>query len=97
MPRPPQAARTAAKNALAKNSKLPPSKKAGTSVGLGRARDIAAGKNLSPSTISRMNSFFARHGAQMKGRGTPKQQIAWGLWGGSAGKAWAKSQSKKKD
>lgn len=69
----------------------------GTDVGVARARDIVNGKNLSPSTVKRMYSFFSRHGAQkVKGwkpgeEGYPSAQyIAWLLWGGDPGFSWSK-------
>ena len=68
----------------------------GTAVGIARARDISNGKALSLSTIKRMNSFFARHEVDKKGKdwnnaAKPSNgKIAWLLWGGDAGWAWAK-------
>ena len=68
----------------------------GTAVGIARARDIANGSALSLSTIKRMNSFFARHEVDKKGKdwnntANPSNgKIAWLLWGGDAGWAWAK-------
>ena len=69
----------------------------GTEVGIARARDIAGGKSLSPETISRMVSFFARHEGDKQGQGwSPGEdgypsngRIAWALWGGDAGRTWA--------
>lgn len=67
----------------------------GTAVGVARARDISNRKNLSPDTVRRMMSFFARHGAQKvangwKNRNNPSAQwVAWLLWGGDSGKVWA--------
>ena len=69
----------------------------GTPVGWARARDIANGENLSPDTINRMVSYFARHEVDKQGQGwSPGEKgfpsngrIAWALWGGDAGKAWA--------
>jgi len=74
----------------------------GTAVGVARARDIARGAELSPSTVKRMVSFFARHEVDKKGKGwSPGEdgypsngRIAWALWGGDAGRAWANAQSK---
>lgn len=71
-------------------------KRGGTAVGVARARDLAAGKSLSPSTIKRMVSFFARHEVDKQGKGfKPGSEgypsaglVAWKLWGGDAGKAW---------
>ena len=73
----------------------------GTAVGVARARDIANRKNLSPETIGRMNSYFARHEVDKKGQGfSPDEQgfpsagrIAWALWGGDAGAAWARDKA----
>jgi capsid protein len=72
-------------------------KRGGTAVGIARARDLANGKQVSPSTINRMVSFFARHEVDKQGEGfSPGEpgypsngRIAWALWGGDPGKAWA--------
>jgi hypothetical protein len=77
----------------------------GTAVGVARARDIANGKNLSPSTVSRMVSYFARHEVDKQGQGwSPDQdgfpsagRIAWALWGGDAGKTWAEKVKRQMD
>jgi hypothetical protein len=69
----------------------------GTAVGVARARDISGGKSLSADTIGRMVSFFARHEVDKQGTGwSPGEEgypsngrIAWALWGGDAGRAWA--------
>jgi hypothetical protein len=69
----------------------------GTAVGVARARDIANGRNLSPSTITRMASYFARHEVDKQGVGwSPGEdgfpsagRIAWALWGGDPGRTWA--------
>jgi len=64
----------------------------GTEVGVARARDLKNRKTLSPDTVRRMNSYFARHEVDKKGEGWGKDSagyIAWLLWGGDAGKAWA--------
>jgi ATP-dependent protease ClpP protease subunit len=74
----------------------------GTAVGVARARDISNRVNLSPDTIGRMVSYFARHevdknaeGFRQGEKGYPSAgRIAWALWGGDAGKAWANQQSK---
>jgi hypothetical protein len=69
----------------------------GTAVGVARARDISNRKNLSPSTVARMVSFFARHGVN-EGKnklpnGDPSNHyIAWLLWGGNAGRTWANAK-----
>lgn len=69
----------------------------GTAVGVARARDLANRTNLSPSTIGRMVSFFARHGVNegknKKPNGEPTNHyIAWLLWGGNSGRSWANSK-----
>jgi hypothetical protein len=69
----------------------------GTAVGVARARDIANGENLSPDTINRMVSYFARHEVDKQGEGwSPDEdgfpsagRIAWALWGGDPGRTWA--------
>ena len=70
----------------------------GTEVGVARARDLSNGKTLSPDTIRRMYSYFARHEVDKQGAGwSPDQdgfpsagRIAWALWGGDPGYAWAR-------
>ena len=75
----------------------------GTQVAVARATNIKNGDNLSFDTISRMNSFFARHEKSSKGGegfepgqdGFPSAgRIAWALWGGDAGQSWAKKKVK---
>jgi hypothetical protein len=69
----------------------------GTEIGVARARDISNRKNLSPETINRMVSYFARHEVDKRAEGfRPGEdgypsagRIAWALWGGDPGKAWA--------
>lgn len=66
----------------------------GTAVGIARGRDLANRKALSPSTVKRMRSFFARHAGDKKpGWSKPSDPtngyIAWMLWGGNPGKSWA--------
>lgn len=74
----------------------------GTEVGVARARDISNRRNLSPETINRMVSYFARHEVDKKGQGfSPNEEgypsagrIAWALWGGDAGKSWANEKQR---
>lgn len=74
----------------------------GTEVGVARARDISNRANLSPETIGRMVSYFARHEVDKQAEGfRPGEvgypsagRIAWALWGGDAGQSWAKSKQK---
>jgi len=77
----------------------------GTEVGVARARDISNRRNLSPDTISRMVSYFARHEVDKEGQGfSPGEEgypsagrIAWALWGGDAGQSWANEKSRQID
>lgn len=71
--------------------------KGGTAVGVARARDIKNRANLSPSTVKRMHSFFSRHEGNQKGGEDDAGYIAWLLWGGDAGKAWAARKSEQLD
>jgi hypothetical protein len=71
--------------------------KGGTAVGVARARDIKNRANLSPSTVKRMHSFFSRHEGNQKGGEDDAGYIAWLLWGGDAGKAWAARKSEQID
>ena len=69
----------------------------GTAVGVARARDLSNGTNITPDTAKRMASYFARHEVDKQGEGwSPGQdgfpsagRIAWALWGGDPGQAWA--------
>jgi len=74
----------------------------GTEVGVARARDISNRATLSPDTIGRMVSYFARHEVDKQAEGfRPGEdgypsagRIAWALWGGDAGQSWANSKQK---
>jgi len=69
----------------------------GTAVGVARARDLSNGTSISPDTAKRMASYFARHEVDKQGQGwSPGEdgfpsagRIAWALWGGDPGQAWA--------
>ena len=69
----------------------------GTAVGLARANQLAARENLSPETVARMVSFFARHEVDSQAEGFDDGEdgfpspgrVAWDLWGGDPGRAWA--------
>ncbi len=77
----------------------------GTAVGVARARDLSNGTNISPDTAKRMASYFARHEVDKKGEGfSPGEdgfpsagRIAWALWGGDPGQAWASKLTKQID
>jgi len=67
----------------------------GTEIGVGRARELVARRPLAPSVIRRMVSYFARHEVDKRGRNFGNDDnpsagyIAWLLWGGDEGRAWA--------
>ena len=99
MPVPPDYVQKAAQRALDVRETLAPSNRAGTSVGLARARDLARGANVSTETINRMISYLSRtekayKEAKAKGRTIQdsKQILATYLWGGPRALAWAKSK-----
>jgi hypothetical protein len=70
----------------------------GTSVGVARARDLSNRRDLSPETVARMYSFFSRHEVDKQGKDWDNAErpsngkIAWLLWGGDSGFAWAKQK-----
>lgn len=75
----------------------PPSERGMIAVGLARARDISNRTELSPDTVKRMVSFFARHEVDKQGSTWDEQGKgwqAWNGWGGDAGYAWAKAKVK---
>jgi len=77
----------------------------GTIIGATRANQIVNKTKLSPRTVRRMNSFFARHEVDKRAegfrpgeKGYPSNgRIAWSLWGGDAGQTWAKKKSAQLD
>jgi len=91
---PPSAAQAEARRGLEWRDEY---NRGGTEVGVARARDISNGKNMSPDTINRMVSYFARHEVDKEGEGwSPSQdgypsagRIAWALWGGDPGRSFA--------
>lgn len=95
MPKPTQAMRNNAKRALKLRDKAPASRKGMTPVGLARANQYSAGKNVSMETVRRTFSFLSRAKAYYKpGKNTPGTQAYLG-WGGDAGLAWARRLLKK--
>lgn len=102
---PPAAVASVAAKALEMRSEQPPSNQGGTAVGVKRANQLANRENLSPSTIKRMVSFFARHevdkqaeGFRKGEKGFPsKGRQAWDLWGGDPGRTWAEEMLRKLD
>jgi hypothetical protein len=75
-------------------------KSEGVGSGVARARDIING-NLTLDTVKRMYSFFSRHEKnydpkkKMPDGGPTAGTVAYLLWSGSAGFAWARSILKK--
>ena len=77
----------------------------GTEVGVARARDLKNRVNLSPETVRRMGSYFARHEVDKEAQGfSPGEEgypsagrIAWALWGGDPGQSWANRKSEELD
>lgn len=69
----------------------------GTEVGVKRAHQLAERHSVSEADVKSMHSYFARHGVDRQGKthqwGSSTDPsagyIAWLLWGGDAGKAWA--------
>jgi hypothetical protein len=65
--------------------------------GVQRAVNLKNRTSMSPSTVKRMKAFFDRHeknkSIDSDNKGTPwkdKGYVAWLLWGGDAGYAWAR-------
>lgn len=68
----------------------------GVGSGVQRAVNLKNRDTISPEVIGQMVSFFARHeknkGVAAEYRGEPwrdKGHVAWLLWGGDPGRAWA--------
>lgn len=66
-----------------------------TSVGRGRARQLADGGTVDTGTLVKMRAYFARHivdkdAEDWGDRSDPTPgMVAWYAWGGDAGRAWA--------
>jgi phage I-like protein len=96
---PPQGARDEAEKGLAWRREHG---RGGTEIGVARARDLSNGKSLSKYTIKRMLAYFSRHEVDKQGNGwSPGEdgfpsagRIAWALWGGDAGYAWARKMAR---
>ena len=76
-------------------------KKGGTQVAAVRASQILSGKELSPSVVMRMFSFFSRHEVDKKAEGfRPGEKgfpsagrVSWAAWGNDAGFSWSRKKS----
>lgn len=69
--------------------------KLGIGSGIVRAANLAKGSKMAPRTVRRMKNYFTRHQKDKRpGWSNPKNPsngyIAWLLWGGDPGYAWAK-------
>lgn len=102
MPIAPGYLRDAAKRALEARANVPPSRKAGTPVGIARANQLANGDNLSRNTLIRMRSYLERakpayQDARAKGLDleTSKAIQSYYLWGGPRALAWVNSELEK--
>ena len=68
----------------------------GVSSGVARGEQLAAGEALTLADLKRMKAFFARHdgererNARLANERSPAS-IAWLLWGGDPGRAWAQA------
>jgi hypothetical protein len=76
-------------------------KRGGTQIGVARARDLKNRRSLPDDTIQRMASYFARHSVDKRAKNFGNDEdpspgyVAWLLWGGEPGKAWATSEKHK--
>lgn len=69
----------------------------GTEVGVNHANQLAERRDLDAADVKSMHSFFARHAVDKNTRTHQWDSntdpsagfIAWLLWGGDAGEAWA--------
>ncbi len=101
---PPQAARDAAARALqwrkqGRKGALSAQQAHGLGIGSGavRAATLAHGRDVSPDTVKRMASYFARHEVDKRAQGFRESEsgfpsrgrVAWDAWGGDAGRDWA--------
>jgi len=72
-------------------------KRGGTRVGVARAIQLVSKSRLTPRTVQRMRSYFARHEVDKRAEGFRRGEtgwpsagaIAWLLWGGDEGQVWA--------
>lgn len=99
MPVPPKEVQLAAQRALEARDNVPPSRKAGTLVGLARANQLARGDNISENTMLRMHNYLIRakpayDAAKAQGLDAESSKAiqAYGLWGGQAALAWVRRE-----
>lgn len=101
---PPEAVRSAARRGLELRKKhgkggltTQEAGKQGIGSGVARASNLAAGDAVSTETLRRMVAFFSRHRKNKSGGEDDAGYIAWLLWGGDPGEAWAKRELAKMD
>jgi len=98
--RPPEPVAAAARRALTRRAQQPPSSCGMTPVGLARARQLLNRQQLSPQTVDRMVSYFARHAVDKQGSSWSaygKGRQAWDGWGGDPGQRWATALARRMD
>ena len=86
--KPPASVASAAKRGLSLRAEHG---RGGTSVGLGRGKQLASGEAIGIDTLKKMHSYLARHEVDKQGEGWGEGsngQIAWDLWGGDSAKSW---------
>lgn len=99
MPVPPQSVQRAAQRALDARESVAPYLRAGTPVGIARARDLSRGANISENTMTRMYSYLMRarfdyDAARERNLDirTSRAIQAYYLWGGPAALAWVRQE-----
>ena len=102
MPVPPDYIQKTAKKVLKDRATLPPSRQAGTRVGLARANQLARGDDIGLPILKRMRSYLSRardnyDRAKAKGLNnkTSRAIQAYNLWGGPRALSWVNSQINK--
>ncbi|MGI4878136.1 MAG: hypothetical protein ACRYG4_11700 [Janthinobacterium lividum] len=92
--KPPAAVAAAAKKGLSLREKF---NRGGTDVGVKRAEGLAGRHEVTPEDVTHIASYFARHAVDKDAKAhewgdesdPSAGYIAWLLWGGDPGKAWA--------
>lgn len=96
---PPEAVRSAARRGLELRKKhgkgglsTQEAGRQGIGSGVARATSLASGGAVSTETLRRMVAFFSRHRKNKSGGEADAGYIAWLLWGGDPGEAWARHE-----
>ena len=75
-------------------------KRGGTEIGVWRAENLVKRTPLDIGELKRIRSYFARHEVDKRGKDWNNRErpsagyIAWLLWGGEPGRAWAERELK---